>query len=104
MAVKKKRDYRVAAELAHAYGWGAAFWGGCLPAGATADEIRYGLWLNIPVIRQQDALAVSLGVGAATTHNPLPREWFEAQFEDDKTIDEAMWRANTARRDAKVLR
>lgn len=103
MAIKKKRDYRLASQLAHNYGWGAVFWTQALPADAEPAEVRYGLWLNIPVIRQLDALAVSLGHGAATNNDPLPREWFEAQFEDDKAVDEAMWKTNMARRDARVM-
>lgn len=93
--VEKKSDTRILAELASVYG------SSVLPS-PIDDDLRFGLWLNLPRIRLQRALEVAMGWGIMANLDPLPREWFDAMAPLEEQVENLRGRVNAERFEAKA--
>lgn len=61
-----------------------------------------GLWLNLPRVRMQGAVAVANGLSAALGSEDLGWLWADAIADTEDEADELLWRANAERMTARV--
>lgn len=66
-------------------------------------ELQYALWLHLPRIRHQKAVAVLLGVAGGNSSKPLARAFFDAIARDEGEVDALEFNTNASRQEAEVL-
>jgi hypothetical protein len=64
--------------------------------------VKLGLWLNLPRVRMQAAVAVANGLSAALGLEDLDRLWADAVASSEEEADYLHWKANADRMTARV--
>lgn len=58
--------------------------------------------LNEHRVRMQLGIAIAAALVAATTNEPVSRDWAEAAVPDDALVEEVLYQANANRKEAKI--